>query len=170
MGPKEGRSSSAARMCARKGRPQANLILRETPNGENSLLTLRRNLNKASAHMKNSSQDRWIVRPARVTLAIATATLLASSVGATDRRFTFTYEPETMPQGAKELEQWITLRTQRTKNVDQENYNAWDFREEFEFGVTDNYQIALYLNGRNESYRSKVDGDVSDFTFEGLSL
>jgi hypothetical protein len=111
-----------------------------------------------------------ILRPARGTLAIVVTGFLVLTAGATDRRFTFTYEPETMPQGAKEFEQWITLRTQRTKNVDQENYNAWDFREEFEYGVTDNYQIALYLNGKNESYRSKVEGDVSDFTFEGLSL
>ncbi len=120
--------------------------------------------------MKNSTQHKWIVRPARVMLAIVVTGLLAVSAGATDRRFTFTYEPETMPQGEKEFEQWITLRTQRTKNVDQENFNQWDFREEFEYGVTDNYQVALYLNGRNTSYRSKVDGDVSEFTFEGLSL
>lgn len=120
--------------------------------------------------MKNSSQDKWIARPARVMMVLAVTGLLAVSADATDRRFTFTYEPETMPQGAKEFEQWITLRTQRTKNVDRENFNQWDFREEFEFGVTDNYQVALYLNGRNTSYRSKVEGDVSEFTFEGLSV
>ena len=103
-------------------------------------------------------------------LAIVASGLLAVSATATDRRFTFTYEPETMPQGAKEFEQWITLKAGRTKNVDQENYNQWDFREEFEYGVTDNYQIALYLNGRSTSYRSKVEGDVSDFSFEGFSF
>lgn len=107
---------------------------------------------------------------ARVTLTLCFTGLLAVSTRATDRRFTFTYEPETMPQGAKEFEQWITLKTQRTKHVDQENYNQWDFREEFEFGVTDRYQVALYLNGRNTSYRSQSAGDVSDFTFEGISV
>jgi hypothetical protein len=120
--------------------------------------------------MNHSHQSSRFVRRARVALALVLTGFLAVSAGATDRRFTFTYEPETMPQGAKEFEQWITLRTQRTKNVDQENYNAWDFREEFEYGVMDNYQIALYLNGKSESYRSKVDGDVSDFSFEGLSF
>jgi len=120
--------------------------------------------------MSHSSYQKGIGRPAGITLAMVIIGLLAVCAGATGRRFTFTYEPETMPQGAKEFEQWITLRTQRTKNVDQENYNQWDFREEFEYGVTDNYQVALYLNGRSTSYRSKVEGDVSDFSFEGFSL
>jgi hypothetical protein len=94
----------------------------------------------------------------------------AASALATDRRFTYTYEPETLPAGAKEFEQWITLGLGRTKNVGQENFNRWDFREEFEYGVTDNYQIALYLNGRNTSYRDASRSDVSDFSFEGVSL
>ena len=120
--------------------------------------------------MNIASLHPWIVRPARVALAIVVTGLLTVSAGATDRRFTFTYEPETMPQGAKEFEQWITLKTQRTKNVDQDNYNEWDFREEFEYGVTDRYQVALYLNGRSTSYRSEAEGDVSDFSFKGISL
>src|SRR5438552_18492465 len=35
--------------------------------------------------------------------------LCVSSVSATERFFTYTYEPETLPQGAWEYEQWVTL-------------------------------------------------------------
>ncbi len=46
---------------------------------------------------------------------------------AMERFFTYTYEPETMPAGALEYEQWITLRAGRNKTVGQENYNKWEF-------------------------------------------
>ena len=52
-----------------------------------------------------------------------------------ERRFTYSYEPETLPQGAMEFEQWITLRTQRTQDgdVQQDNFNRSDIREELEY-------------------------------------
>jgi hypothetical protein len=94
---------------------------------------------------------------------------------ANDRRFTYSYEPETMLKGAMEFEQWITLRTQRTKdgNVQQENFNEWELREELEYGVTDRYTVGLYLNTKAESYRDvsvSPATDVSEFEFEGISL
>jgi hypothetical protein len=90
---------------------------------------------------------------------------------ATGRYFTYTYEPETMPAGAAEFEQWITLRTQRTDDVGQRNYNRWEIREEFEYGVTDNYTVALYLNTKAESFRDPVTGaSESEFEFDGISL
>src|SRR5262249_19627118 len=93
-----------------------------------------------------------------------------SCVWATDRLFTYTYEPETMPAGEFEFEQWITLRSQRTAKVDQEDYNLWELREEFEYGVTDNYTLALYLNMESESFRRNNGMSESDFSFKGLSL
>jgi len=75
-----------------------------------------------------------------------------------------------MPEGALEFEQWVTLRTQRTKKIGQENYNLWQLREELEYGVTDFYTLALYLNADGESYRDALDEDVSDFSFKGVSL
>jgi hypothetical protein len=87
------------------------------------------------------------------------------------RRFTYTYEPETIPEGGMEFEQWVTLRTQRNDTVGQENYNAWELREEFEYGVTDRYSVSFYLNGKSESYRDPTDGeDFSKFTFKGISI
>jgi hypothetical protein len=107
-------------------------------------------------------------------LALLAGTAVLQSASATERIFTYTYEPETMPEGGMEFEQWVTLRTQRTKegSVNQQNYNKWELREELEYGVTDRYTVGLYLNADAEKYREFVPGgrDVSDFNFAGISL
>ena len=93
------------------------------------------------------------------------------SASATERYFTYTYEPETMPKGAMEYEQWVTLRSGRNKTVGQESFNKWELREELEFGVTDNYTVALYLNESSESFRDPVTHeDSSKFRFDGVSI
>ena len=90
---------------------------------------------------------------------------------ANERVFTYSYEPETQPKGAMEFEQWITLRTQRAKEAGQDNYNRWELREEFEYGVTDNYTLSLYLNTKATSFRDPVaKEDESEFEFAGVSL
>lgn len=99
------------------------------------------------------------------------AATLCSSAQAMERFFTYSYEPETMPQGAMEYEQWVTLRTQRTKNIGVQNFNKWELRSEFEYGVTDNYTLSLYLNSSSTSFRDLATGaDESDFEFDGISL
>lgn len=103
------------------------------------------------------------------------AALIASGASlspahATDRLFTYAYEPETMPAGGMEFEQWITSRSGRTDAVGQDKYHRWDLREELEYGVTDNYTVALYLNTKSESYVDALGADYSKFSFEGLSL
>ncbi len=97
------------------------------------------------------------------------AAALAGTAVANDRLFTYTYEPETMPAGAIEFEQWVTLRTQRTKKMGQDNYNRWDLREELEYGVTDDYQMAIYLNTEAESFRNGFGEAESEFKFSGVS-
>jgi len=90
---------------------------------------------------------------------------------ATERFFTYTYEPETMPKGAMEYEQWIGLAAGRNKTVGQNNYNRFEIREEFEYGVTDNYSVALYLNQSSESFRDPLTAeDHSNFRFDGVSI
>ncbi len=100
---------------------------------------------------------------------------MALAANATERRFTYSYEPETLPKGAVEFEQWITLGTQRTTGgeVQQENFNKWKLREELEFGVTDRYTLGLYMNFESESFRdTSVSPAVSEseFKFGGISL
>jgi hypothetical protein len=90
---------------------------------------------------------------------------------ADDRRFTYTYEPETPPAGAMELENWITLGSQRTAAVGQDHYNQWDFRQELEYGVTDRYALGLYLNERATAYHDPTTGaNPSTFDWQGISL
>jgi len=94
-----------------------------------------------------------------------------SGIRADERRFTYTYEPETLPAGAAEFEQWVTLRTQRTKNVGQQNFNEWEIREELEYGVTDRYSVSLYLNAKAESFRDPAARTYSsEFEFTGVSI
>lgn len=106
------------------------------------------------------------------TLALGFCVLTAT---ADERRFTYTYEPELLPKGGMEFEQWVTLRTQRTSGgeVKQGNYNLWEIREELEYGVTDNYSVSLYLNTAAESYRDYSKDppqDTSSFDFKGISM
>ena len=108
-------------------------------------------------------------------LAILLSAAFFHTAGATERFFTYSYEPETMPKGGMEFEQWVTLRTQRTRggDVKQGNFNRWELREEFEYGVNDNYTVSLYLNTSSESFRDfnqSPAADVSHFHFDGISV
>ena len=110
-----------------------------------------------------------------VWLGVVSAVLCLHNASANDRLFTYSYEPETMPQGAREFEQWVTLRSQRTKDgtVKKQNFNRWELRQELEYGVTDNYTVGLYLNSRSDSFRdfSKTPAaDTSKFEFRGVSF
>jgi len=96
---------------------------------------------------------------------------LITSVHATERLFTYTYEPETMPRGALEFEQWITSRFIRNETVGQEHYMRWDLREELEYGVTDNYTISMYLNEKSEYFRNPATHKkTNEFKFESVSI
>jgi hypothetical protein len=104
-------------------------------------------------------------------IGIILLTSASTFVSADERRFTYVYEPETLPEGALEFENWVTLRSQRTKNVGKDNFNRWDLRQELEYGVTDRYTLALYLNERSDSYRIPSSGtDYSKFSWKGVSI
>jgi hypothetical protein len=111
-----------------------------------------------------------MIRRQWIAVMIA-GTVSANVAFASERYFGYTYEPETMPAGAAEFEQWITLRTQRSNAVGQDNYNKWELREEFEYGVTDNYTVSLYLNTHAESFRDPATAaNNSEFKFDGISV
>ena len=93
------------------------------------------------------------------------------SCHATDRYFTYVYEPETMPKGDLEYEQWVTLRLARNSAVGQQNFNLWELRHELEYGVTDNYSVSLYVNESVENFRQTGTGrNFSHWNFDGVSL
>lgn len=105
-----------------------------------------------------------------VILALA-ASLGLSTVRANERLFGYTYEPETMPAGGWEVENWITSRLGGNSTVGQQRYQRWEFRQEFEYGVTDNYTVSLYVNWSQTSFKDSATGRrTSDFKFDGISL
>jgi hypothetical protein len=107
----------------------------------------------------------------QLSLGLVMAGFSLLQLQADERRFTYVYEPETLPAGALEFENWITLRSQRSKTAGAENFNRWDLRHELEYGVTDRYTVALYLNEKAESYRAPETGvDESEFEWKGVSL
>jgi hypothetical protein len=107
----------------------------------------------------------------RLCTAAAASAWLMATAHATERSFTYTYEPETMPKGGLEYEQWVTLQAGKDSQVGQENYNKWLFRNELEYGLTDNYTLSLYLNYSVASYSDPTSGQhFSDLSFDGVSL
>ncbi|HEY5991074.1 MAG TPA: hypothetical protein VIU10_00705 [Candidatus Udaeobacter sp.] len=58
--------------------------------------------------------------------------------------FAWTYTTDLTTKGETEFQQWVTTRWQKERG----NYEVVDFRDELEYGVTENFQLALYLNHR----------------------
>lgn len=106
-----------------------------------------------------------------ILIRASAAVLMSLSASATERFFTYTYEPETLPKGAWEYEQWITSLVGRSEAVGQENYNRWEFRHELEYGLTDNYTLSLYANHSLTNFRETETGrNVSHYQFDSISL
>jgi hypothetical protein len=102
----------------------------------------------------------WVV-------AVAAVLACSSAAQADERKFTYSYEAKTLPQGTWEFEQWATLRAKR------EVGDIWfiDLREEFEYGLHDRLTVAGYLNLEVESLKN-VPGeeDETELEFESVSF
>ena len=84
---------------------------------------------------------------------------------AQDRQFVRTYQSNTLPRGAKDIEAWGTFRTGR-----QYYFNKLDTRLEFEVGMTDKLQSALYLNVSQTASGTAIDtlGGIADTSVSGI--
>jgi hypothetical protein len=105
-----------------------------------------------------------LLRNALFSLAITTA---IGRVHASEAVLADTYLVETLPKGAMELEQWLVNKRGKASG----EYLEWYSRTEFEYGVTDRFQLAAYLNARYQNvYRSSVDGRTeADFVPEDFT-
>lgn len=83
--------------------------------------------------------------------------------GANERHFTYTYETATLPAGTIELEPWTTVRMQH-----EDYFVGTDHRLEFEVGITDRLQSALYLNLSALAAEEK-GVTTSAFAYEGFA-
>jgi hypothetical protein len=91
-----------------------------------------------SANAASERRKRW-----RLGTALAIAFSLASSAAfAEESMFAYVYTTDLLPQGAKEVEQWMTWRHQKIAGT----YDQIEGRTEFEYGLADRLQVALYLN------------------------
>jgi len=109
----------------------------------------------------NSNRVIWIA-------TVGALALTAARVDASERRFTYVYEATTLPKGQWEFEQWVTWKTAKETNRD---YDRFDFRTEIEFGVTDDFQLGLYVADwryEEDSANHKRRGDFRSVAVEGI--
>jgi hypothetical protein len=64
--------------------------------------------------------------------------------------------------GSVELENWVTFQTGKPET---DRLSQFDFRHEFEFGITDRLQLSLYV----ADWRYESSGD-SGFTYQGTAV
>lgn len=78
-----------------------------------------------------------------LTIAAATALLaLAGAARADENLFGYVRGSEVLPKGASEFYQWFTQRSDKGQGT----YRALDAKTEFEYGVTDRFQVSGELN------------------------
>lgn len=75
-------------------------------------------------------------------LLVTVGLIVTQQVKAGERRFTYIYEATTAAKGEVEIENWVTWKTQREGGS---RGNAFDFRHEVEFGLTDKLQLGVYV-------------------------
>ncbi|RME41970.1 MAG: hypothetical protein D6788_00060, partial [Planctomycetota bacterium] len=110
-----------------------------------------------------------MIRRTRSLAAVLLTGLAAvSAARGGDRRFTYIYEATTNPAGEWEYEQWVTWKTAKETNRD---FDRFDFRHELEFGVTNRFQLALYLSDwryEENSPERRRRGDWRDVAVESI--
>jgi hypothetical protein len=101
----------------------------------------------------------------RLAPAAFVAVLIASATvaNADPRPFTFTTDTYSMGKGNFEYEQWVTWRHHKE---DEPGYDRVDFRHEFEFGVADNVDLAIYL----PTWRWEDSEDRSGTKFDTVDI
>jgi hypothetical protein len=65
----------------------------------------------------------------------------AATVSADPRPWTFTYDTYAAGKGNWEFEQWVTWETHKK---DEKGYDRFVIREEIEYGIADNFDLAIY--------------------------
>jgi len=87
---------------------------------------------------------------------------LGQPAAAGDSPFGYVYTTDTHPKGQREVEQWITKRHGQSRGT----FDAWQFRAEFEYGVSNNLQTALYLNYDSvNAFRNRPDDTTGPGAF-----
>ena len=101
----------------------------------------------------------------RTIIAAAAIYILtcATAAVADPRPFVFTTDAYPMGKGDWEYEQWITWRGGRDSD---KNFSRFDIRHEFEFGLADNFDLAVYF----PEWRYEDSDAGTRTTFQGGSV
>ncbi|HSI34375.1 MAG TPA: hypothetical protein VK986_12360, partial [Tepidisphaeraceae bacterium] len=95
--------------------------------------------------------------------ALALTASIAQSAAADPRPFTFVTDGYAVGKGSAEFEQWATWKHHKKEEP---GYDRFEFREELEMGLADNFDLAIYLP--NWSYE---DSDSRKGTrYDGVSV
>jgi hypothetical protein len=80
----------------------------------------------------------------RLVLTVVTiaALLVPSLAWADPRPFTFVSDAYSVGKGGWEIEQWVTYKGHTNEDS---GFAHFDFRTEFEFGLADNFDLAIYM-------------------------
>jgi hypothetical protein len=81
------------------------------------------------------------------------------------RRFTYVYEATTAAPGSIESENWITWSTSPRE---ERRFNAVDFRNEIEFGVTEHFQASVYV--ADWGYREDPGSNEHGFSYQDSAI
>ncbi len=100
-----------------------------------------------------------------IAVSLLIALLGASSALAGSRRFTYVYEATTSPPGDVEIENWVTWKTHK---ADDHGFDQVDFRHELEFGITEKFQMAVYVADWN--YHQGMSAGEPGFTLQGSAI
>lgn len=100
-----------------------------------------------------------LLKRAAATAAGSLLLCLSQSGLAGESPFGYLYSTDTQPKGKVEFEQWLT----HMRGQSQGSYSANVMRSELEYGVTDDFQVAIYAN-----YDSvRASGNKTDGTTGG---
>src|SRR4030095_7 len=102
------------------------------------------------------------MRPALRIAILVAAILPGFSLFGGVRHFTFLYEANTSAPGSLELENWITWQ----RATGPGRFDQIDFRHELEYGVTDRFQMSIYL----ADWFYERDPQHSGFAFSDTAL
>ena len=96
--------------------------------------------------------------------ATALLILVGTSVASASSRTTpWLYDSRTMTAGEVEYEQWVTWKTDKESDS---NCNEFRFRHEIEWGVTDQFQMAIYF----ADWRYKETSDETRTFFHDVAV
>jgi len=103
-------------------------------------------------------------RIAREIACIGSLCVVLATAEAGNRRFAYSYETATMAAGTAELESWVTYKTDKDSDPD---FQRFDIRHEFEYGVTDRLQLAFYFLDWRYEENAKEGGTT---TFQNVAV